>query len=775
MARNQIRVPWPLRRWPCSSHGRSGPCWILIKRPCIKKLWRRTGKRHPLSTEPDAATLAAIASQMWSAPPFQLISMSAQKKSIITFGFTDVRRKTDKLRTAKCRFCGVLITDGMSTTSNFIRHMKIHSGKHEEFKRYQQEGAASSSKPARFSDVRGAGPAAGAAAPPPTENASRSYGQNHPKQKKIVRSMVNDLIIGCSLPLSLVERPAFRRFCAVLDPSYRGLTRAAVTMEIDRQYAKVKEEVSALLAEAEDVAITLDLWSDRRLRGFLGVTAHAVLDFELKTRLLACHRFLGLHTSENIFGVFENVCASFRVKEKVRYLVMSRASDMRKAFATEFPLVDEWDWPGEGSSCALEGGGSSNATVENADYWEDMAEDVAAALVRQVNSMDQAQAPLKKLACFAHALQLCVRDGLKEAKMKTILAKVSAISSLLHTSTVFREAFDRRLGPLVTVPHVASTRWSNTLRQVNAFLELDEEQMGKVLDDANRAHLKLSVTEYGQLKELSHILQPFLEATTVVQEDKGATISVVVPSVVGLHHHLRHLEAVYLGGMVAALRESLETRFAGILGAAGLLPPGPPGRGGEPLGFHDDIYFIAAVLDPNFHFWWLQKISDDEQDTAALKGKVLRELQAFCSRLKKKGPACPLPSNDAASQSAWAQKKACAPSSLFAYVKPSPGLSSASDLAQLDFDAEMRSYTSLVTQNSERCPGNALWFWGRHGKELQLLSAAALRVFLVPASSAPVERVFAEGGMAMRPLCGRLGANRVEEIVFLKCNLEKSE
>ncbi|KAJ7341173.1 hypothetical protein JRQ81_004982 [Phrynocephalus forsythii] len=264
--------------------------------------------------------------------------MSAQRKSILTFGFTDVKKKTDKLRTAKCRFCGVLITDSMSTTSNFLRHIKTHSGKHEEFKWYQQGNAsdgAASFKQTMPLDFSCAGHAV--AATPPMENTSRCYGQSHPKQKRTVRSVVNDLIVGCSLPLSLVERPQFRRFCEVLDPSSRVMTKADVTMEIDRQYAKVKEEVIALLAKVEAVAVTLDIWSDRRMRGFLGVTAHTILDFELKTRLLACHRFLGQHTSENIFNVFENICTSFRVKEKIFYIVTDNASNMLKAFTTEFP------------------------------------------------------------------------------------------------------------------------------------------------------------------------------------------------------------------------------------------------------------------------------------------------------------------------------------------------------------------------------------------------------------------------------------------------------
>ncbi|KAJ7341172.1 hypothetical protein JRQ81_004980 [Phrynocephalus forsythii] len=399
-------------------------------------------------------------------------------------------------------------------------------------------------------------------------------------------------------------------------------------------------------------------------------------------------------------------------------------------------------------------------------------------LVQQATSLVQIQPPLKRLACFAHTLQLCVRDGLKEANMNTALAKISKICSLLHTNTVFKDVFEIRFGPNVTIPQVTSTRWNSTLHCINAFLELDEERVRRVLDDVNQTNLVPSAREYSQLKELSHVLQPFLEATTVVQGDKGVTISAVVPSVVGLYHHLQHLQPVYLDSMVAALRDSLETRFAGILVIAGLLPLI---KSEKPLDFHDYIYFIAAVLDPNFHFWWLQKISDNEEETAALKEKVLSELQHFCSTLKKNRPGLlSLPSQPSSTEvvsegTPPQKKKACVSTSLFAYFKPNTGTSSDSDLTQLDFAAEMQYYSSLVLQSSELSPVNVLRFWGRHRKELRLLSAAALSVFLVPASSAPVEQVFSEGGILMRPHCPRLEANCVEKLVFLKCNLDKFE
>lgn len=65
---------------------------------------------------------------------------------------------------------------------------------------------------------------------------------------------------------------------------------------------------------------------------------------------------------------------------------------------------------------------------------------------------------------------------------------------------------------------------------------------------------------------------------------------------------------------------------------------------------------------------------------------------------------------------------------------------------------------------------DALVFWAKNHDRFPLLHNIALKVLSVPASSAPVERVFSRGGIIMRPHCARLGHKMLQSLVFLKCN-----
>ena len=59
------------------------------------------------------------------------------------------------------------------------------------------------------------------------------------------------------------------------------------------------------------------------------------------------------------------------------------------------------------------------------------------------------------------------------------------------------------------------------------------------------------------------------------------------------------------------------------------------------------------------------------------------------------------------------------------------------------------------------------------GTVLPRLHSVALTVLGVPATSAPVERVFSRGGIFMRPHRSRLSNKSLSNLVFLKCNLDK--
>lgn len=173
------------------------------------------------------------------------------------------------------------------------------------------------------------------------------YSMSHPQQKAISNAILSDLIIDCNVPLSIVENKSFRHFLAVLDSKYTPVCRRTLTTKTESLAEERRSKLKTQLSNTYHVSVTVDIWSDRKMRGFLGVTVHWMeRDAErvqLKTNLLACNRFKGSHTAERICDQFEAICDEYNIKAKLDYIISDNAANMRKAFTVCFPSEQEED------------------------------------------------------------------------------------------------------------------------------------------------------------------------------------------------------------------------------------------------------------------------------------------------------------------------------------------------------------------------------------------------------------------------------------------------
>ena len=84
------------------------------------------------------------------------------------------------------------------------------------------------------------------------------------------------------------------------------------------------------------------------MRSYLGITAHfagkevvqPAGKKKLSSLLLKFRCFLGSHTGESIGLAFEQALEEYEIKDKVTYVVTDNAANMRAAFKTRFPCVE---------------------------------------------------------------------------------------------------------------------------------------------------------------------------------------------------------------------------------------------------------------------------------------------------------------------------------------------------------------------------------------------------------------------------------------------------
>ncbi len=100
----------------------------------------------------------------------------------------------------------------------------------------------------------------------------------------------------------------------------------------------------------------------------------------------------------------------FGIKHKIDFIVCDNAANMKRAFTVCFPNINEAD---------------GDEDLDNPSLWEELQEEHIAD-IETIHSSCQQQ----RLQCFAHSLQLVIRDGLKESNIiNSAMAKVTKLTT----------------------------------------------------------------------------------------------------------------------------------------------------------------------------------------------------------------------------------------------------------------------------------------------------------------------------------------------------------
>ena len=117
----------------------------------------------------------------------------------------------------------------------------------------------------------------------------------------------------------------------------------------------------------------------------------------------------------------------------------------------------------------------------------------------------------KHFRCYAHSLQLVVRDGLKESgqHLKTIVAKASYIVNFVRKSVNASKILegDKKL----QAPN--ATRWNSQLYVIKSILNVPEEKLNKT-----EYNIHISTNERKLSCELCTILGPFEHVTILCRK-----------------------------------------------------------------------------------------------------------------------------------------------------------------------------------------------------------------------------------------------------------------
>jgi len=290
-----------------------------------------------------------------------------------------------------------------------------------------------------------------------------TYRASHPRQRMLCRSIAENLVVKGGVPVSFVDSDGFRIFLADNDPSFVTPCRQTVTYSLLLQLLKDKQvQRKGVLKSVDYVALTIDVWTDRRQHSFFGITAHIfiVAKGHPQSMLLKFQSFRGSHTAQNIAQAIEDCITENSLEDKVYYIVSDNASNMKKAMSFVFahgPRGNIESWLICDNTSPDTDSDSNLATLDN----ENVLDDPTVYGDLPTDEFDSSTVG-ERVPCFAHSVQLAIRDGLQKTSVRrTAVAKCCKLANLTHQSAKFRVAFEDAFGRGRAVPSSNDTRWNS--------------------------------------------------------------------------------------------------------------------------------------------------------------------------------------------------------------------------------------------------------------------------------------------------------------------------
>ena len=311
---------------------------------------------------------------------------------------------------------------------------------------------------------------------------SRRAQRNFKNQDMILTSLVRNLVGSGGLPLQLAEQEWFRKFMTDVEPRFQHVSRVAVKKKLEVLY---EEEMDQMLKELATISfkpsVTLDFWTGRDGRSFMGCTVHYIRENVLKQYMLFFKEVPPPHTSENVRNNFEDQLDHLKVSSFV--VVTDNAANMKCAFQK-----------------AADDASDDNLSDEDDDHHHD--EDLL--------SLDTwTVIPLHFdgwIGCAAHKLQLVVHMGYKELlayrRVQVAFCKSKSISTLSRQSSHFKYKLSAR----IPVPN--ETRWNSFLRHILKHFD----NINEALNEVNKQNLMLTSVDKDNL---SAVMQFFAEGILI--------------------------------------------------------------------------------------------------------------------------------------------------------------------------------------------------------------------------------------------------------------------
>jgi hypothetical protein len=181
------------------------------------------------------------------------------------------RENIKQIFAASCKICKGEIKGSIKVPSNFHKHLRTHGN-------FDSSDDISEQPKISFSGAE----------------ATTKVPKNSAEQVVFEEALAN-LVGDCMLPLEFVESDGFKLYMNKMHKKFHPISRFKLRNGlIPRIFEKNLFKIKQLITEQATINITMDLWTDKRQRGFIAFNAHFIdKSWQSRCVLLEIKRFKG--------------------------------------------------------------------------------------------------------------------------------------------------------------------------------------------------------------------------------------------------------------------------------------------------------------------------------------------------------------------------------------------------------------------------------------------------------------------------------------------------
>ena len=195
------------------------------------------------------------------------------------------------------------------------------------------------------------------------------------------------------------------------------------------------------------------------MRSFIRVNCDYIShEWSLESFVLGCNRIIGRHTFENLMLWYDEIVSDFCVSGKVKHVITDSAANIKK----HLHLFQDMKLTLTLTATRRKKNQRVTYNVDNTDEY-----------IFNENLL------LEHHSCFAHCIQLMVKDGIAKAgQLASVIKKCSKLISFIRKSTIAADILkdEKRLQA------DNLTRWNSQVKMIRPLLAIEERKLLEIED-----------------------------------------------------------------------------------------------------------------------------------------------------------------------------------------------------------------------------------------------------------------------------------------------------